>query len=93
MIEPLSFGSNIITGTKGLPMKITYDKEADAAYVQLVDGIRDGEASTQVHSIETPGRKGEIIIDFDAAGRILGMEILGAKDVLREETLALAKRP
>ncbi|MCO4273227.1 DUF2283 domain-containing protein [Pseudarthrobacter sp. HLT3-5] len=73
-------------------MKITYDKEADAAYVQLVDEVRDDEASTQVHSIETPGRKGEIIIDFDAEGRILGVEILGAKDVLREKTLALAER-
>lgn len=74
-------------------MKITYDKEADAAYVQLVDEILDGEASTQLHSIDTPGQKGEIIIDFDAEGRILGLEILGAKDVLREETLALAQRP
>lgn len=74
-------------------MKITYDKEADAAYVQLVDEIIDGEASTQLHSIGTPGQKGEIIIDFDAEGCILGLEILGAKDVLREETLALAQRP
>lgn len=74
-------------------MKITYDKEADAAYVQLVDEILDGEASTQLHSIDTPGQKGEVIIDFDAEGRILGLEILGAKDVLREETLALAQRP
>lgn len=83
----------ILTVTKGESMNITYDKEADAAYVHLVDELRDGEASTQVHSIMTPGLKGEIIIDFDAGGRILGVEILGAKDVLREETLALAKRP
>lgn len=71
-------------------MKITHDKEADA---QFVDDIRDGEASTQLRSLETPGRKGKIIIDFDAEGRILGVEILEAKDVLREETLDLAKRP
>ena len=74
-------------------MKITYDKDADAAYIQFVDEILDGEASTQVHSIETPGQKGEIIIDFDAEGRILGLEVLGAKDVLRGETLAQARRP
>ncbi|WP_120519839.1 DUF2283 domain-containing protein [Arthrobacter celericrescens] len=74
-------------------MKITYDKEADAAYIQIVDEILDGEASTQVHSIGTPDDKGEIIIDFDVDGRILGLEILGAKDVLREETLAQARRP
>ena len=60
---------------------------------ELVDEVRDGEASTQVHSIETPGRKGEIIIDFDAEGRILAWRFLGAEDVLREETLVLAKRP
>lgn len=74
-------------------LRLTYDKEADAAYVQLVDVVRDAEASTQVHSIETPGRKGEIIIDFDAEGRIPGLEILGAKDVLRAETLILVQRP
>ena len=36
-------------------MKINYDKQADAAYIIIVDHIQDGEAAIQLHSIETPG--------------------------------------
>lgn len=60
-------------------MKITYDKQADAAYVMITDRIHDGEAATQLHLIETPGGKGEVTLDFDRNGKLLGMEILGAE--------------
>ena len=36
-------------------MIITYDRQADAAYVMIVDSIQDGQAAIQLHSIETPG--------------------------------------
>jgi uncharacterized protein YuzE len=58
-------------------MKITYAAEAEAAFIQLVDVIGDGESASQIHSIETPGNKGEVTI-----------EILGARQVLRTETMA-----
>ena len=74
-------------------MKITYDAEADAAYIQMVDKIGPGESAAQVHSIATPGDKGEITIDFDSQGRVLGFEILWASAVLREEVLAQAVPP
>lgn len=63
-------------------MKITYDPDANAAYIQLVDQIRPGEASQQVHSIQTPGGKGEIILDFDTTGHLLGIEVLNAQEIL-----------
>lgn len=74
-------------------MKITYDKQADAAYVMIADRIHDGEAATQLHSIETPGGKGEVTLDFDRNGKLLGMEILGAEHVLQPEVLARAEPP
>ena len=68
-------------------MKITYDPEVDAAYIQLVDKISPGQASQQIHSILTPGGKGEITLDFDANGKMLGVEILNAKEVLPESVI------
>jgi uncharacterized protein YuzE len=68
-------------------MKITYDSEANAAYIYLVTQIAPGEASEQVDEIETPGGKGEIILDFDSSGRLLGIEVLNAKDVLPTEVI------
>ncbi|NKG22879.1 DUF2283 domain-containing protein [Paeniglutamicibacter terrestris] len=74
-------------------MKITYDKQADAAYIMIADHIHDGEAAIQLHSIETPGGKGEVTLDFDRNGKLLGMEILGAEQVLQLELLARAELP
>ncbi len=47
-------------------MKIEFDPKADAAYLELIDGIVD--RSEQIE----PG----IIADFDKQGRLLGFEIL-----------------
>jgi uncharacterized protein YuzE len=69
-------------------MRITYDAAADAAYVSLVETIGDGEAATQIHSIMTPGDRGEVALDFDADGRLLGVEVLNASAVLPAAVLA-----
>jgi uncharacterized protein YuzE len=68
-------------------MEITYDPEANAAYIQLVTRIAPGEASEQVDSIETPGGRGEVILDFDSIGRLLGIEVLNAQDVLPAQVI------
>ncbi|MHA7294697.1 DUF2283 domain-containing protein [Arthrobacter sp. HLT1-21] len=72
-------------------MKITYDKQADAAYVMIAHRIRDWESGTQVHEIATPGGHGEIALDFDSQGRLLGVEVLGAGRVLPAGVLAEAE--
>lgn len=47
-------------------MKIEYDQSADAMYIRLCSG-------TVVESDEVrPG----VVLDFDAAGRVLGIEML-----------------
>lgn len=50
-------------------MKLRYDEEADALYLRLDD-------STVYESDEVqPG----IILDFDASGQVVGIEILGLR--------------
>ena len=66
----------------------TYDRSADAEYFDISPRTRKDEAVRQdVHGID-----GEIILDFDKEGRLLGIEILGAKSLLRRSTLKRAKR-
>jgi uncharacterized protein YuzE len=68
-------------------MRVTYDPSAGAAYIYIVDTISRGEArqSVAVHD-------GDVMLDLDANGRLLGIEILGAERLLRPETLAAAER-
>jgi len=64
-------------------MKITFDKEADAAYIYLKE-ISSGEV-TQTISINN-----SVNIDLDAEGKTLGIEILNATKNLPSDTLKLA---
>jgi len=72
-------------------MRITYDQTVDAAYIALVDEIADGAVTQQLHSLATPGELGEVTLDFDENGRLLGVEVLGATNVLPKEVLAVAE--
>ncbi|GAB2968374.1 DUF2283 domain-containing protein [Frigoribacterium salinisoli] len=74
-------------------MKITYDTDANAAYIQIVGSVGAGEATQQIHSIETPGGKGEIILDFDMDGRLLGLELLNAREILPERVIQDSLEP
>ncbi|MFT2691530.1 DUF2283 domain-containing protein [Clavibacter zhangzhiyongii] len=69
-------------------MRITYDASVDAAYIYLTGIIGDGDAATTIHSIMTPGDRGEVALDFDADGRLLGIEVLHASAVLPAAVLA-----
>lgn len=73
-------------------MTITFDPEADAAYIPIGDGPGPGEAVRQIADISGPAG-GEIILDFDAEGRLLGIELLGATLLLRPEVLQAAPLP
>jgi uncharacterized protein YuzE len=50
---------------------MTYDPEADAAYIRLARG-----------KVERTEEAGPFVYDIDAEGRILGIEILSCKTVL-----------
>jgi len=63
---------------------ITFDPEADAAYISL-----SGRESTYSHMValdpETAG--GMINFDFDTDGFLMGVEILGARLLLHPDVL------
>lgn len=61
-------------------MKITYDKNVDAAYIYLKD-IRSGEVA-KTYPCDPVEVNGEINLDFDNEGRLLGIEILNASKKL-----------
>lgn len=69
-------------------MRVTYDPEADAAYITLINReVRAGEAVYQSDMINTPGERGTLVADFDADGRLLGVEVLAASSVLPPELM------
>lgn len=63
-------------------MKLTYDPEADAAYLQVVENINPGEATHQIQVPERENVPGQFILDFNSDGKLLGLEILFASSVL-----------
>jgi uncharacterized protein YuzE len=69
----------------------TYDRTADAAYIYLVEEIRAGEAQRQV-PVDGEGAPAMIVLDLDDQGRILGIEIVGARSALRPETIEMLRR-
>ncbi|WOF21470.1 DUF2283 domain-containing protein [Microbacterium betulae] len=68
-------------------MSVRYDPEADAAYIPIGREPRTGEAEQQIAEIRNPSGTGEIILDFDRDGHLIGVEILEASRLLRAEDL------
>ena len=64
----------------------TYDPEADAAYLRLVEQPEPGQSKRQA-TVHADGLRAMIVFDFDDEDRILGIEIIGARDQLRPETI------
>ncbi len=56
--------------------------------VYLVDRIDPGESKDQVVALD-----GSVVFDFDARGKLLGIEILRADSLLRPETMEAAEVP
>jgi uncharacterized protein YuzE len=58
-----------------LTLRLTWDGDVDAGYLYLTD-IGNGDAVTQ-HIVENPVEGlGDVILDFDRQGRLLGVEFL-----------------
>jgi uncharacterized protein YuzE len=70
-------------------MRVTYDVEANAAYLEL-DDVAEGSAVENV-VIQRPSQ-GDIVLDFDADGHLLGIEVIGATELLRTAVLETADR-
>jgi uncharacterized protein YuzE len=55
-------------------MRVEYDAEADAAYLYLIDL----EAGAVSDTVEGEGMAEGVNLDFDAEGRLVGVEVLDA---------------
>lgn len=65
-------------------MRVSYDPEADAAYIYL----RDPEARQgTVRSLPVQDAPGMIVLDFDTDGRLFGIEVLDASRLVPPELL------
>jgi len=73
-------------------MRLAYVASVDDAYIYFVDHIGDG-AVSETYPCEPRGGDGSINLDFDASGRLLGIEVLGARSVLPAEALNKAEWP
>ena len=54
-------------------MKVTYDKEANAVYIQFKDDVIDE---------SDEDKKGGVIIDYAVDGSVVGIEVLNASEKL-----------
>ena len=72
-------------------MRITYDSSVNAAYIYLAEIGPGGVAKTYL--CDRSEVNGEINLDFDAAGRLVGIEVLDADRLLPVALLARATSP
>lgn len=73
-----------------VPVRITYDSVANAAYIYL--GPQEAEAwVAKTYPCDPVDVDGMINLDFDADGRLGGIEVLAARQKLAPELLAMAE--
>jgi uncharacterized protein YuzE len=72
-------------------IQVSYDKLVDAAYIWLRQ-IGKGEVK-KVYPCPPDEVGGMINLDFDAEGRLVGVEVLDASRYLPKELLAIARSP
>jgi uncharacterized protein YuzE len=70
-------------------MRVTFDPKADAAYIYLREIERGGAKHTC--AVECDEATGMIVLDIDDEGRLIGIEVIGARDGLPPQVLAEAR--
>lgn len=71
-------------------MRVTYDAVVDAAYIYLTTEIPAGGIARTV-PVDPREIDGMINLDFDAEGRLVGIEVLDASRFLGPQFLASAE--
>jgi len=71
-------------------MRITYDLSVDAVYIYLTPAIDHGQVH-KTYTCDPVEVGGQINLDFDALGRLLGIEVLDASRKLPEVLLKSAE--
>lgn len=63
-------------------MRVSYDEEADAAYIYLKERIAKGEVKNTI------ALNDDIILDFDKDKKLIGIEILTASKNIPQKVVA-----
>ncbi|GAA0305165.1 DUF2283 domain-containing protein [Kineococcus aurantiacus] len=71
-------------------MDSTWDADVDAAYIDLSGDCTDPALKQVV--VDTGSDEYEVILDFSAAGRLLGVEVIGAAAALDPGLLQALRR-
>ena len=71
-------------------MKVSFDRDANAAYIRLRDKVIPGSVKRTL-SVDSEGIDAWINLDFDAEGRLVGIEVINATRWLPPELLANAE--
>ena len=66
-------------------MKVTLDRSANAAYISLTSSSQD--EPYHMYPCDPIEVGGQINLDFDTLGRLVGIEIMDAKRLLPEDLL------
>ena len=66
----------------GNTMKMTYDEDANAAYIYLKGKIEKGEVKKTISLNEN------IILDFDKNEKLIGIEVLNASKVMPKKAIS-----
>ncbi len=62
-------------------LSVKHDKEADTVYLHFKNKICQNEVILTSQVVE------DILLDFDSRGRLIGLEILNAENVVHEDML------
>jgi len=71
-------------------MRVTHDPTVDAAYIYLEDSIAPG-AVMKTYCCDPAEVNGQINLDFDSSGRMVGIEVLDASRLLPAGVLRRAR--
>jgi uncharacterized protein YuzE len=74
-----------------VPVRITYDPEADAVFIYLTEIPPGGAAASAV--LDRYMDNASVIAVFNDANQLVGVEVLGASRGLPPDVLASAERP
>jgi len=70
-----------------IPLRVTYDPEANAAYIYLAEEPPSGWRHGKTVPLDTIEVGGMINLDLDEDGRLMGLEVLDARSVLSDQLL------
>ena len=71
-------------------MRITYDRSINAAYIYFVPSISFGDVK-KTYCCDPIEVNGEVNLDFNESGRLIGIEVLDASQKLPADLLAHAE--